>query len=122
MRLVLQRVETGVAGVTSLELHEATRRGNPHSRLHDYRDWVQYVVLLGFVKLTTFVSTSICRYNGTPRGVPNCTEGGCKRCNEGGASAVEGFEECLCIHAEENALLEAGRERVGKGAVLYCNT
>lgn len=35
---------------------------------------------------------------------------------------MEGFEECLCIHAEENALLEAGRERVGKGAVLYCNT
>ena len=29
---------------------------------------------------------------------------------------------CLCIHAEENALLEAGRERVGGGAVLYCNT
>ncbi|KAI5119775.1 hypothetical protein M0805_009246 [Coniferiporia weirii] len=61
-------------------------------------------------------------YNGTPRGVPNCNEGGCKRCNEGGPSSVGGFEECLCIHAEENALLEAGRERVGKGAVIYCNT
>jgi dCMP deaminase len=28
----------------------------------------------------------------------------------------------LCIHAEENALLEAGRERVREGAVLYCDT
>ena len=36
---------------------------------------------------------------------------------------ITGIEdECLCLHAEENALLEAGRERVGKGAVLYCNT
>lgn len=62
------------------------------------------------------------RYNGTPRHLVNCNEGGCKRCNEGGPSPMEGFEECLCIHAEENALLEAGRERVGKDAVLYCNT
>ncbi|KAK5137942.1 hypothetical protein LTR08_005738 [Meristemomyces frigidus] len=31
---------------------------------------------------------------------------------------------CLCLHAEENALLEAGRARVGahNDAVLYCNT
>lgn len=30
--------------------------------------------------------------------------------------------ECFCLHAEENALLEAGRERVGEDAILYCNT
>lgn len=29
---------------------------------------------------------------------------------------------CVCLHAEENALLEAGRERVGSTATLYCNT
>ena len=58
------------------------------------------------------------RYNGTPRGVLNCNEGGCIRCN----SASETSDECVCLHAEENALLEAGRERVGDGAVLYCNT
>ena len=62
------------------------------------------------------------RYNGTPRGVPNCNEGGCRRCNEGDPGSADGFDECLCIHAEENALLEAGRERVGKGAIIYCNT
>ncbi|KAL5494603.1 DCD1 [Sanghuangporus weigelae] len=60
-------------------------------------------------------------YNGTPFGVPNCNQGGCKRCNEGVPRTVEGFEECLCIHAEENALLEAGRERA-RGAIIYCNT
>lgn len=29
---------------------------------------------------------------------------------------------CLCLHAEENALLEAGRERIGDDCVIYCNT
>lgn len=33
--------------------------------------------------------------------------------------AVDG---CLCLHAEENALIEAGRERIGDDSVLYCNT
>ncbi|KAB8295250.1 hypothetical protein EYC80_007164 [Monilinia laxa] len=50
-------------------------------------------------------------YNGTPRGLLNCGEGGCARCNEGQGSGV-GLGTCLCLHAEENALLEAGRERV----------
>ncbi|KAF8574441.1 hypothetical protein K439DRAFT_847411 [Ramaria rubella] len=60
-------------------------------------------------------------YNGTPRNVRNCNEGGCLRCNGGGPSG-DALDECRCLHAEENALLEAGRERVGAGAVLYCNT
>ncbi|TIB93988.1 hypothetical protein E3Q19_00694 [Wallemia mellicola] len=58
-------------------------------------------------------------YNGTPRGLKNCTEGGCTRCNSG---VEQGFAECLCLHAEENALLEAGRSRIGSNAVLYCDT
>lgn len=60
-------------------------------------------------------------YNGTPRGLQNCGEGGCGRCNTGEGSG-HGLATCLCIHAEENALLEAGRERVGGRAVLYCDT
>ena len=60
-------------------------------------------------------------YNGTPRGLRNCAEGGCTRCNEANSSGV-GLSTCLCIHAEENALLEAGRERIREGAVLYCDT
>ena len=60
-------------------------------------------------------------YNGTPRGLVNCNEGGCKRCNDGCVSGV-GFETCLCLHAEENALLEAGRERIREGSILYCDT
>ena len=60
-------------------------------------------------------------YNGTPRGLRNCAEGGCPRCNEGNSSGVA-LSTCLCIHAEENALLEAGRERIREGSVLYCDT
>jgi len=47
-------------------------------------------------------------YNGTPRNTRNCSDGGCKRCNVN-TSAGHGFDLCLCLHAEENALLEAGR-------------
>ncbi|KAF4989760.1 hypothetical protein FGRMN_8911 [Fusarium graminum] len=60
-------------------------------------------------------------YNGTPRGLQNCAEGGCPRCNDGNSSGV-GLSTCLCIHAEENALLEAGRERIREGSILYCDT
>jgi len=60
-------------------------------------------------------------YNGTPRGLPNCNEGGCSHCNLSDKSSLIS-NECLCLHAEENALLEAGRERVGNNCVLYCNT
>lgn len=60
-------------------------------------------------------------YNGTPRGLKNCGDGGCPRCNDGNGSGI-GLSTCLCIHAEENALLEAGRERIREGATLYCDT
>ncbi|KAJ1675252.1 Deoxycytidine monophosphate (dCMP) deaminase [Spiromyces aspiralis] len=62
-------------------------------------------------------------YNGTPKGIRNCNEGGCPRCNVGTPRGVS-LDYCLCIHAEENALLEAGRGRVGAdgNCVLYCNT
>ncbi|CAN6599167.1 deoxycytidylate deaminase [Trichomonascus vanleenenianus] len=60
-------------------------------------------------------------YNGTPRGLMNCNEGGCPRCNSGNGSGI-GLMTCLCLHAEENALLEAGRDRIAANGVLYCNT
>ncbi|KAF8633025.1 hypothetical protein AX15_001617 [Amanita polypyramis BW_CC] len=60
-------------------------------------------------------------YNGTARGLINCNEGGCPECNKT-TSSINTPNECVCLHAEENALLEAGRERIGREAVLYCNT
>lgn len=43
------------------------------------------------------------------------------RCNDGQSRGVN-LSTCLCIHAEENALIEAGRERISREAVLYCDT
>lgn len=43
------------------------------------------------------------------------------RCNNAAKGGV-GLSTCLCLHAEENALLEAGRDRIGENAILYCNT
>jgi dCMP deaminase len=58
-------------------------------------------------------------YNGTPRGVKNCSDGGCPRCNnlaEGGTK----LDECLCSHAEENAITQAAYHGVAiKGSTIY---
>lgn len=68
------------------------------------------------VKDRRIISTG---YNGTPRGVTNCNEGGCPRCNRFGASGVD-LGECLCSHAEENAIVQAAYHGVSiKGATLY---
>jgi dCMP deaminase len=51
-------------------------------------------------------------YTGTPFGMPNCSQGGCARCAAGpldGAPLTGGYDVCLCVHAEQNAILHASR-------------
>ncbi|MFH1875139.1 MAG: deaminase [Pseudomonadota bacterium] len=58
-------------------------------------------------------------YNGTPRGVKNCNEGGCPRCNNFGKSGDD-LGICICSHAEENAIVQAAYHGVSiKGATIY---
>jgi len=58
-------------------------------------------------------------YNGTPRGLRNCNEGGCPRCNSFGESG-KNLEECLCSHGEENAIVQASYHGISiKGSTLY---
>lgn len=58
-------------------------------------------------------------YNGTPRGITNCIEGGCSRCHDLGESG-KGLDECICAHAEENAIAQSAYHGVStKGATLY---
>jgi dCMP deaminase len=58
-------------------------------------------------------------YNGTPRGTPNCNEGGCPRCN-GFAEGGTRLDECLCSHGEENAITQAAYHGVNvNGGTLY---
>lgn len=69
------------------------------------------------VKDNRIISTG---YNGTPRGVKNCYEGGCPRCS---SKAVSGSHlgECICSHAEENAITQAAYHGIAlAGASLYC--
>ena len=58
-------------------------------------------------------------YNGTPRGVKNCFEGGCPRCACTVKSGTN-LEECLCTHAEQNAICQAAYYGHGiAGGTIY---
>jgi len=58
-------------------------------------------------------------YNGTPRGIKNCNEGGCPRCASD-AKSGENLGQCICSHAEENSIVQAAYHGVSvKGSTLY---
>ena len=103
------------------------------SKKQNRPDWDNY--FLGIAKVVALRSNCIKRkvaavivkdkriiatgYNGTPRGVKNCSEGGCPRCNQIDPSG-KGLEECLCSHAEENAIVQSAYHGVNiKDSVLY---
>ena len=60
-------------------------------------------------------------YNGTPRGLANCNENGCPRCND--ATNYETgtkLDKCYCVHAEENSIIQAAYHGMPiKGATIY---
>lgn len=147
-----QRLYSAQTNLASLIDHSHLRIFNPFATLDPFYAFLDSLNLVSssrlrptwdqyFMRLATLASTrSNCMkrrvgavlvrnfrvistgYNGTPRHLKNCNEGGCTRCN-GGASGGSGLSTCLCLHAEENALLEAGRERIGlSGGILYCDT
>jgi dCMP deaminase len=58
-------------------------------------------------------------YNGSPRGEENCCDRGtCKRAD---AERYSGYENCDSVHAEQNALIAASRDRLlGSTVYLAC--
>ncbi|UDQ98643.1 cytidine/deoxycytidylate deaminase family protein [Lentisphaerota bacterium WC36G] len=59
-------------------------------------------------------------YNGTPRGIKNCYEGGCPRCNNENIESGNNLGDCICSHGEENAIVQAAYHGIAvKGATLY---
>lgn len=71
------------------------------------------------VKEKQIISTG---YNGTPRGVRNCNEGGCERCASSAQSNPSGtnLDKCACSHAEENAVVQAAFNGIGtNGSIMY---
>ena len=90
-----------------MEIAEATAKRSNCSRRH-----VAAVV----VKDRHILSTG---YNGTPHGTPNCFAGGCPRCAGRVASGTH-LEECLCVHAEQNAICQAAFHGIALGgATIY---
>ena len=59
-------------------------------------------------------------YNGTPRGVDNCFDGGCDRCKNKLVESGTNLDLCICLHAEENALLFSDFDKLNN-ASLYVN-
>jgi dCMP deaminase len=55
-------------------------------------------------------------YNGNPRGLPHCEEMGCIRDKLQIPSGTR-METCTAVHAEQNALMQAGTN--SRGATLY---
>ncbi len=103
------------------------------SRKQSRPDWDHY--FLGIAKVVALRSNCIKRkvaavivkdkriiatgYNGTPRSIKNCSEGGCPRCNAIDVSG-KSLEECLCSHAEENSIVQSAYHGVSiKDSVLY---
>jgi len=58
-------------------------------------------------------------YNGTPVGVRNCCDGGCPRCASEAPSGAA-YDSCICVHAEQNAIVFAARHgNATQGGTLY---
>ena len=56
-------------------------------------------------------------YNGTPALSKNCYENGCNRCNSNAKQGID-LHKCICIHAEESAILET-KLNLLLGATIY---
>lgn len=99
----------------------------------DRPDWDSYFMILAkdvakrsncsrrdvgaiIVKDNRILSTG---YNGTPRGIANCCEGGCARC-AGTIASGKDLGSCRCSHAEENAIVQAAYIGIStNGATAY---
>ena len=70
------------------------------------------------VKEDRIISTG---YNGTPEGMTNCLDGGCVRCRDKETyQASVGYDVCICVHAEQNALITAARfGNAVEGSFIY---
>jgi dCMP deaminase len=72
-------------------------------------------------------------YNGVPEGMANCLDGGCKVClwkkkvrdkdkrfKEKRKGSGKRYDDCICVHAEQNALMTAARVGIPiEGGIVY---
>jgi dCMP deaminase len=59
-------------------------------------------------------------YNGTPRGVPDCCDGGCARCANKEIQSGTNLDICWCSHSEENCITRAAYHGIKtNGGIMY---
>jgi len=61
-------------------------------------------------------------YNGTPANMVNCLDDGCYRCanRDKAYQSGEAYDLCICVHAEQNAVLAAARFGIPtEGSTVY---
>ena len=59
-------------------------------------------------------------YNGSPRGAENCCDRG--ECKRKSAERYTSYEKCDSVHAEQNALITVGRDKlIGSTVYLACD-
>lgn len=60
-------------------------------------------------------------FNGTPDCVyPTCNDGGCERCKSKSFKPGKSYDLCICVHAEQNALMDAAYWGVPvRGGTIY---
>lgn len=70
------------------------------------------------VKNNRIISTG---YNGTPEGIDNCLDSGCHRCDKPDEFPPStNYDLCICVHAEQNAVLSAARFGISiEGSTVY---
>jgi dCMP deaminase len=63
-------------------------------------------------------------YNGVPEGMTNCDQGGCDRCaNRDKYVSGTAYDVCICVHAEQNALIAAARRGTPvEDSLIYTTT
>jgi dCMP deaminase len=64
-------------------------------------------------------------YNGTPSKMRNCSDGGCHRCANRDKAYKSGsaYDLCICVHAEQNAILSAARFGISvQSGTIYSTT
>lgn len=67
------------------------------------------------VKDNKIISTG---YNGTPHNIKNCFDNGCLRCSNNNVESGKDLDLCICLHAEENAILHSYQNL--NNSELYC--
>tara|TARA_Y100000310_G_C20574318_1_gene759703 strand:- start:258 stop:1262 length:1005 start_codon:yes stop_codon:yes gene_type:complete len=62
-------------------------------------------------------------YNGTPKSIGHCNEGGCQRCTSRHLGKIKSgiySEPCICVHSEANSIVQAAYNGVStKEATMY---